>query len=279
MAHPLLKELSGVSTPVIGMVHLAPLPGSPRYGRDVRQIEARMLSDAEALAGGGVSALCLENFGDVPFGGGRVSSTVVAHMTALAVRLRDRFGHVPLGINVLRNDGCSALAVAHAAGAHFVRVNVLCGARLTDQGIVEGIADRLMRLRAKLGAHDIRVFADLNVKHSAPLADSPLPDDVHDLIHRGLADALIVTGAATGKAADHGELTAVKGAAGDTPVVVGSGVSLETIATSAGVADGLIVGTALKRDGVSDNPVDPQRVKALIERLGEPKHHLGRISD
>src|SRR5687768_9330841 len=141
-----LHKWSTVPRPVIGMLHLPPLPGSPRYG-----------------GGGGGHGLMLDNFGDVPFYPGRVPAHVVAHMTAVACEVRRRFPSLPLGINVLRNDGRSALAVAHAAGAQFIRVNVLCGARVADQGLIQGIAHDLLRERAMLGATDVRILADVDV--------------------------------------------------------------------------------------------------------------------
>src|SRR4051812_32156631 len=166
---PLLPEWSNVSKPLVGMLHLPALPGAPRCEGGVRGIVDSVLRDADALAAGGVHGLMLENFGDVPFFPGRVPAHVVAHMTALAVAVRRRFD-LPLGVNVLRNDGQSALAVAHAAGAQFVRVNVLCGARVADQGVLAAIAHDLLRDRAMLGAAGVKILADVDVKHSAPLA-------------------------------------------------------------------------------------------------------------
>src|SRR5215218_4452321 len=138
----LLPQWSNVQRPVIGMVHLLPLPGSPRFGGNLSDIRDAALRDADALARGGVHGIMMENFGDVPFFPGRVPAAVVAHVTAIAGEIR-RAVDIPLGINVLRNDGQSALAVAHAVGASFMRVNVLSGARVTDQGVIEGIAHDL----------------------------------------------------------------------------------------------------------------------------------------
>ena len=180
----LLPQWSAIPAPVVGMLHLPPLPGSPRYSGSVDAITTTVLRDADALAAGGVHGLMLENFGDVPFFPGRVPAHVVAHMTALAVAVRRRFD-LPLGINVLRNDGRSALAVAHAAGAQFVRVNVLCGARVADQGVLAAIAHDLLRDRAMLGAAGgtgVKILADVDVKHSAPLARRDLADEVADTL-------------------------------------------------------------------------------------------------
>ncbi|MBU0640496.1 MAG: BtpA/SgcQ family protein [Planctomycetes bacterium] len=267
MTRPLLPAWNGVPHPVIAMLHAPALPGSPRYGGDLADVAARVLSDAETLVAGGVHGLLLENFGDMPFFPDRVPALVVAHLTRLAHELRQRFD-LPLGINVLRNDGSSALAIAHASGAAWIRVNVLCGARVTDQGLLQGIAHRLLRERAALAADEIRILADVDVKHSAPAGPArPLAEEVHDLVERGGADAVIVSGSGTGRATALEEVRQVRAAAGDTPVLVGSGVTSQTIADYLPHADGFIVGTALKVDGVPGNPVDGARVRALMERL------------
>jgi uncharacterized protein len=251
---------------VVGMVHLLPLPGSPRYGGSVAAVREAAVRDAEALAAGGVRAVMVENFGDVPFYPAAVPPHVIAHMTAIAAELRARVGPLPLGVNVLRNDGRAALAVAHASGANFVRVNVLCGARVADQGLLQGIAHDLLRDRATLGARDVKILADIDVKHSAPLAPRPLADEIADTIDRGLADGVIVSGAGTGKATDPAQVRAAKEAAGGrVPVFVGSGVTARTLASFAPHADGVIIGTALKGDGVASNEVDVARVRELME--------------
>jgi uncharacterized protein len=214
-----------------------------------------------------VHGLMLENFGDTPFFPGRVPPYVVAHLTAIAVEIRRRFS-LPLGINVLRNDGLSALAVAHASGAEFIRVNILSGARLTDQGIIQGIAHNLLRERKLLGAERVRIFADVNVKHSTPLGDRPLAEEVADTIQRGGADAVIVSGHGTGQPTDEVELHQVHKAAGDTPVLVGSGVCSQTVDQLSKFADGYIVGSAIKQDGLVTGPIDLVRVRELIAAVG-----------
>jgi membrane complex biogenesis BtpA family protein len=214
--------------PVIGMIHLRPLPGSPRFDGDLTAICDAALRDAAALAEGGVAGLMMENFGDVPFFPGRAEAHVVAAMTALACAVR-RAVELPLGINVLRNDGQSALAIAVAAGAQFIRVNVLCGARVTDQGVINGIAHDLLRDRAMLDARAVAIMADVDVKHSAALAARPLAEEVADTVQRGMADALIVSGTGTGKATDPLQVKAARQAAAATPLFVGSGVDVTTV--------------------------------------------------
>ena len=250
---------------VIGMLHLPALPDAPLSKLSLTQIRDFVLRDVDMLMNGGVDGMMMENFGDVPFYPGRVPKAVVEQMTEIAAAVRKKTA-LPLGINVLRNDGLSALAVAHAAGANFIRVNVLAGARVTDQGLIQGIAHDLLRERATLKAEAIKIFADVDVKHSAPLASRPLRDEVDDLIERALADAIVVSGAGTGKATDTEKLRQAKKFAGETPVFVGSGITAETIWDFA-AADGFIVGTALKKDGVAANPVELERVKNLMKAV------------
>lgn len=259
------RDESSDHTPwLIGMLHCPPLPGSPQFAGDSAAVFDRVFSDAEMLVSGGFRSLMLENFGDTPFLPGCVSHVTIAHLTNLAREVRVRYPHVELGINVLRNDGCAALAIAHATGASFIRVNVLCGARVTDQGLIQGIAHDLLRLRSQLGATSIRILADVDVKHSAPLAARPIGEEVKDAIERGHADAIIVSGPATGSVVETSHLNEAISAAGGVPVLIGSGVSEENIASLLKVADGVIIGSSLKADGQVTAPVDISHVQRLL---------------
>ncbi len=264
MFHPAWNT---VRCPVVGMVHLAPLAGAPHYEGDWRLIQQRALADAEALVNGGVHGLMVENFGDMPFYRDAVPVETISQVTTIAAEMKRRFHNIPLGINLLRNDGPGAMAVAHAVGAQFIRVNILCGARLTDQGLIQGNAAEVMRCRASLRAKQVKVFADVDVKHSVAVAEMTLEDDVDDTLLRGHADALIVSGQATGQPASLSQLRAVKAAARGVPVWVGSGVCQDTVRDWGSEADGLIVGTSLKVDGVLSNPVEIQRVRALMQKV------------
>ena len=261
-----LPEWSTKSCPVIGMLHALPLPGSPYFSGDFAAVRHALIRDAEALVAGGVDGLMLENFGDSPFFPGSVHPITIAAMTSLGCDLKRRF-EIPLGINVLRNDGQSALAVAVACGASFIRVNVLCGARVADQGVIQGIAHHLLRDRTNLRATAIQIWADVDVKHSAALAERRLEDEVHDLIERGKADAVIVSGSATGRPVDLDTIRAVKEAAGSTPVLIGSGVTAQSIDELLPYANGAIVGSSLKHDGNVANPVDLDRVTQFVQAV------------
>ncbi len=249
---------------VIGMVHLLPLPGSPR-ARGAEEVLRRALADARALAEGGVDGLLVENFGDLPFAPGPVDPQVTALMAVAAREVRRQSGLLPVGINVLRNDARAALAVALAAGASFVRVNVHVGAAFTDQGRIEGRAHETLRFRRAIGSR-AAIFADVFVKHARPAGRTDLATAAREAAYRGLADVLLVTGPETGAPADPGRLRAVKRAVPDRPVFAASGVSAETVAAFA-EADGFIVGTAFKRGGRVEDRVDPRRVRRIVRAL------------
>jgi len=214
----------------------------------------------------GYDAIIVENFGDVPFFAGRVPAITVAAMTACALAVREAAPDVELGINVLRNDAESALGVALCAGARFVRVNVLTGARVTDQGVIEGDAAGLLRSRRALGADGIGIWADVDVKHSAPLGPArPIAQEVEDTTKRAMAEAVLVTGEGTGKGVDLDKLAAVKEAAGKTPVLVASGATLDTLPLLAKHATGVIVGSALRVGGVPGGAIDATLAKRFAE--------------
>ena len=263
--------------PVIGMLHAPPLPGSPRYGGDWPRVVQRVLDDLEVLAAGGVHGLMLENFGDAPFFPDRVPPETVACLTRLAGEVRRRT-ELPLGINMLRNDGPAAIAVAQAADADFVRINVLCGARVADQGLLQGDAHNVLRVRRQLGAEHVHVLADVDVKHSAPLAVRPLADEVHDLVTRGGADAVIVSGAATGAGADVAQLQTVFAFAGTTPVIVGSGVTSASLPELWPHADAFIVGSFFEQEGVAGAPVLAERVAELMAEYSRLQYEQPRTS-
>jgi membrane complex biogenesis BtpA family protein len=248
---------------VVGMVHLLPLPGSPR-ARSLSEVLRRAKEDARALARGGVDGLLVENFGDAPFSPGPAEPHVVAAMATAGIAVREATG-LPLGINVLRNDARGALAVAMAAGASFIRVNVHVGAAETDQGRIEGRAYETLRYRRTLGS-PAAIFADVFVKHAWPAGGTSLERAARESAYRGLADVLLVTGTETGGPVDPERLGRVKRAVPDRPVYVASGISPEN-ASLYPEADGFIVGTALKRGGKVENPVDPRRVQSLVRTI------------
>ena len=249
-----------IPTGLIGMVHLKALPGSPNFTGDLDAVEAAALADTNTLLAGGVDAIMVENFGDVPFLK-QVETVTVSAMTRI-VRAIVELSHVPVGVNVLRNDPHAAMAIAATTGASFIRVNVHIGAMLTDQGLIEGQAAQTLRLREQLGC-DIAILADVGVKHASPFDEHwTLEQEAKDAWNRGLADALIVSGNGTGAPTKVDDLERVKLAVPEAQLIVGSGVRNETVSDYE-LASSCIVGTAFKRDGLVENEVQLERVREL----------------
>ena len=232
----------------------------------MEQVLAAALRDAELLEEAGFDGLVVENFGDAPFEKDRVSAVTTAAMARIVTALRTA-SRLPICVNVLRNDARAALAVAVACGAQAIRVNVHSGARLTDQGIIEGRAAETLRRRAALGAQEVAIFADVAVKHSTGLGNPPfrLEDEVPDLVKRGKVDAVIVSGRATGSEVTTDLVDRVAELAGDCPVLIGSGVDHENIGSLLQHAAGVIVGTSIKERGQTTAPVDLARAQSLVE--------------
>ena len=262
-----LEQLFGTDKYVIGMVHLLPLPGSPRWAGEMARVLKRAVADAQSLEGGGIDALIVENFGDAPFCKGRVDAHTVSAMTLAVAAVREAVG-IPVGVNVLRNDSRSALAIAAVAGASFIRVNVHTGVMVTDQGVIEGDAYGAVRYRKQLGAV-IKILADVLVKHATPLGIQSIEQAARDTAYRGLADALIVTGSGTGEPTEMEDVVRTKEAVPDIPLLVGSGVHEGNVAKLLSMVDGVIVGTSLKQDGVTTNPVDEKRIARLMAVVRE----------
>lgn len=264
-----------VDHPVIGMVHLRALPGSPDYAGEIDSVLTSAVTDASALIEGGVDGLMVENFFDVPFFKDQVPVETVSAMTRACLAISEVAGGRPMGVNVLRNDAKAALAIASTVGAAFVRVNVLSGAMVTDQGVIEGRAAEVMRYRRSIGATDVAVWADVRVKHAAALVVRPMAEEVEELVQRSGAEAVIVSGAGTGYPTPVRDAGAVKAVADGgaeqggegTAVLIGSGVRGDDLSELWPVCDGMIVGSHLKQEGRLAAAVDVERVGALMDEV------------
>ncbi len=262
-----LIEVFNTRNPVIGVLHLLPLPTSPRWQGDLQAVVDRAEQEATALASGGVHGIIVENFFDAPFTKGPVDPAVVSAMGLVVQRLQTLVT-VPIGLNVLRNDARSALAIATCTKAAFIRVNVLTGVMATDQGLIEGCAHELLRYRRELGS-PVKILADVLVKHARPLGSPNLTTAVQETIHRGMADGIILSGWATGSPPSLEDLELAKAAAGNHPVFIGSGADVDNISTLIKAADGVIVASSLKRQGNINQPIDPIRVGQFVEAMQE----------
>ncbi|MCW3474053.1 BtpA/SgcQ family protein [Limobrevibacterium gyesilva] len=263
-----VQALFGRRRAVIGVIHSRPLPGSPDYdGEDMEDIIGFALAEAERYRAGGVDGLIVENHGDIPFAKPeRLGPETAACMAVMTRAVRQSSG-LPVGVNVLANGAISALAVAKAAGAAFVRVNQWANAYVANEGIIEGPAGEAARYRAWLRARNVRIFADVHVKHGAHaiVADRAIDEMARDAEFFD-ADVAIATGQRTGDAATMDELRHI--AQGTSlPVVVGSGVNPDNVGDIFSVADGVIVASWLKVDGVWWNQVDPDRLSVFMQAV------------
>ena len=254
-------DLFGRGKAFIGVIHLPPLPGSPRWGGDLGKVLDRARQEADVLAQGGAHGIVEENYGDAPFRIGRVESETVSAMT-LAVRAVQEVSSLPVGVNMLRNDAGSALAVAAVTGAGFIRVNVHYGVMAADEGLVTGEAFETLRRRHALGV-EVKILADVLVKHAVPLGQTDLGLMAKETANRGLADGLIVSGPATGLPTSASDVAAARREVPSGFILVGSGITEANVRDLLTIADGAIVGTSLKKDGIITNPLDPLRVKAM----------------
>ncbi|GJQ29347.1 MAG: BtpA protein [Phycisphaerae bacterium] len=249
---------------LIGMIHVGALPGTPHARKPIEALVAAAAADARVLALAGFDALLIENMHDRPYVN-RHGPETTACMTRLALAVRQAVPDRPLGVQVLSAGHAEALAVAHAVGADFIRVENFVFAHVADEGLMpDAVAGPLLRYRRQIGAQRVRIFADIKKKHAshALTADVSIADAAHAAEFFG-ADGLIVTGAFTGRPADADDLAAVR-AASKLPLWVGSGVTPANLAETFRHADAAIVGSSIKRGGVWSNPVDPARAKALV---------------
>ena len=226
-------------TPLIGMVHLPPLPGSPRSELSLDEVIEVALEEAAILEGAGLDGLIVENVGDTPFFRESVPTQTVAAMGVIVREVR-RQTSLAVGVNLLRNACLEAMSIASLVRADFIRCNVVIGAYVTDQGLIQGCAAELARLRQTLD-QDIAVLGDVHVKHAAPLFDVPIEDAAADLAERGGADAVIVSGARSPDPPSMDRVKAVRDVV-DAPVLVGSGVSLANVADFYEASDGVLIG-------------------------------------
>jgi membrane complex biogenesis BtpA family protein len=265
-----LSELFGQSKPMIGVIHLRPLPGAPRYdGSPVRDIYAAAAADARTLADGGIDGIIIENASDLPFSRPEdIGPETVAALTAACIEVRSVVP-TPLGITCVANGVIPALAIAKAVGAGWVRANQWVNAYVANEGFLNGPAPSALRYRATIGARDVRIFADVHVKFGAHAitADRSVSEQATDAEWFD-ADVLIATGARTGSPTQVGEVEQVR-AGTNLPVIIGSGLDPDQVPSLLAVADGAIIGQWLKRDGVWWNPVDPARVARLMTAVSK----------
>jgi len=260
-----LETLFGQSKPVIAMLHLLPLPGRPRYdGRSgMRAIVDSLRRDLDILQEGGVDGVMFCNEGDRPYPLHTDRAPIAAQAAAIG-ELRPHI-HVPHGVDMLW-DPIAALAVARAVDAKFVR-EVFTGVYDSDMGLWQPDAAAALDYRHQIGADDIRLFFNIEPEFARPVSPRPIGALAHSVVVSSLADAILISGPMAGASADLGHISEAKAAVPGTPVLANTGVKIETVRQTLSIADGVIVGTGLKQDGYTWNPVDPERVKRFMAEV------------
>lgn len=260
-------SLFAAAQPVIAMIHLGALPGTPASRRSLREIEAQAVKEAVLYRKAGVHGLMLENMHDTPYLRGQVGPEIVAAMAVVARAVKDA-SRLPCGVQVLAAANQQAIAVAQAADLEFVRAEGFAFAHVADEGLIQSSAADLLRYRRAIGADRVQVWADVKKKHSshAITADVGIGETAHAVeFMRG--DAVIVTGAVTGDAPKPEDVRDVKRAT-RLPVYLGSGVTAANVGAFRAAADGFIVGSEFKAGGHWSGAVDPKRVRRFMAALG-----------
>lgn len=264
----LIESVFGVLKPIIGMVHVLPLPGTPDYQKNDELILNRALEEASVYKAAGIDGLIIENMHDLPYLKRNVGPEITSFMTLIAHEIKKRT-RMPCGIQILAGANQASLAVAKAAKLDFIRAEGFVFGHVADEGFMEADAGALLRYRKQIEANNIPIFTDIKKKHSA----HSITADV-DLFETAKAaaffksDALIITGKTTGAAANVDAIKKLKFTS-TLPLLVGSGITLENIAQYFPVCDGLIVGSWFKEDGLWSNRLDEQRVLKMREKIKE----------
>lgn len=271
-----IKDIFKTDKAVIGMIHLKALPGSPHYkGESLDEAFEFAMNDVRAYEEAKVDGLIIENAWDIPFVKPEdIGLETVAALTAITVRIKQQT-NLPIGINVLANAAIPALAVAKAAEVPFIRVNQWVNAYVANEGFIEGEAGKVLRYRSNIKADDIKIFADVHVKHGSHsiVADRSLAEQTRDAIFFD-ADVLIATGNRTGDETQTSEIEGIKNNT-DLPVIVGSGMTKENAEKILSISNGCIIGSSLKKDGLWWNPVDVERVKEFMNEVFKIREKAG----
>lgn len=261
-----MTQLFSRPKPVIGVIHVGALPGTPRASQSVAELVAAARGEARLYRESGVDGVIIENMHDVPYLRGEVGPEIVAAMTAISVEVKSECG-LPVGVQILAGANIEAMAVAHAAGLDFIRAEGYAYAHVADEGLIQASAAKLLRYRRLIGATQVQVWADVKKKHAAHAitADVSLGETAETVEFMG-ADCVIVTGSATGRPPTITDVQEAKSHCG-LPVFLGSGITANNIAEFHNDADGFIVGSSFKIDGLWSNTIDPARVTQFINMM------------
>lgn len=252
------------------MVHVQALPGTPNNKLSVKDIIATSIKEAAIYAHAGVDAIGIENMHDVPYLKNKVGHEVSTLMSIIGYEIKNKF-QLPVGLQILAGANLEAMAASHSAGLDFIRAEGFVFGHLADEGYIDSNAGKLLRYRKQIGADDIAVFTDIKKKHSSHAITSDVSiQETAKAADFFNSDGLIISGAATGTVASTDELKAV-GKVTNLPLLIGSGINLENIETYFSLADAFIVGSAFKKEGKWDHPIDETYVEQFMQKINSLK--------
>jgi len=259
----MLTDLFSNSKPIIGVIHVGALPGTPASTQSVSEIISDAASEAAIYRDGGVDAIIIENMHDVPYLRGEVGPEIVAAMTLIGQAVKTE-GQLPTGVQILAGANIEAMAVAHAAGLDFIRAEGYVFAHVADEGWIESSAAKLLRYRKQIGADRVKVWTDVKKKHSAHAVTADVSlGEMAEAVEFMRGDAVIVTGNITGNAPRIEDVREARYHC-RLPVLLGSGIDAGNLADFYSTADGFIIGSYFKADGHWTNSVDPRRIDDLV---------------
>ena len=262
------RTILGANKPVVGVIHVAALPGTPKYEGNVKAIIDLAVKEAKIYKESGINAIVVENMHDVPYLKKNAGHEISTLMSVIGYEVKNMSG-LPCGIQILAGANKQALAAAHSAGLDFIRVEGFVFAHIADEGIIESDAGELLRYRKQIGAEDILIFTDIKKQHSSHTITNDVSiSETAKAAEFFLSDGIVVTGTATGEEANVDEIRSVREST-RLPVLIGSGITPGNIENYYELADGFIVGSYLKKAGIWKNQVDPQRVKKLIQAVNK----------
>jgi len=262
------KKLFNIQCPVIGMIHLQPLPGTPKNKVSPKEIIAKALEEAQIFIDHGIDGLMIENMHDVPYLKKELGPEVISLMSIIGYEIKHR-SQLPCGIQILSSANQAALASAHAANMDFIRAEGFVYGHLADEGYIESCAGDLLRYRKQIGAENICILTDIKKKHSSHAITSDISlEETAKISEFFLSDGIIVTGPHTGVAANKDEIVSVRKIT-ELPIIAGSGVTISNMDHFYPVCDALLVGSYFKKDGHWANDVDAKRVESFMNQMKE----------
>jgi len=259
-------NLFNLNKPIIGMIHVDALPGTPKYKGSIKAIIEKAIEEATLYQSLGIKVLMIENMHDVPYLNRNVGPEITSMMTVILYEIKRQID-LPLGIQILAGANKEAIASAHSAGADFIRAEGFVFAHVADEGMFNSDAGELLRYRKEIGAENILVFTDIKKKHSSHSITTDI--DIVETAKAAeffLSDGVIITGSSTGKEPSLTEIRSVKSNVG-LPVLAGSGITAENINAYLAYCDAFIIGSYFKQEGKWFNPIDPERVKMLLTKI------------